>query len=37
KAESIDVMDALGSNIVVHTRTGHVLRILPRTHEEINE
>ncbi|CAF2870643.1 unnamed protein product [Rotaria sp. Silwood2] len=37
KSESIDVMDALGSNIVVHTRSGDLLRILPRTHEEVNE
>ncbi|CAG0902625.1 unnamed protein product [Cyprideis torosa] len=37
KTESIDVMDALGSNIVVTTRTGEVLRILPRVNEEINE
>uniref|UniRef100_H2YT75 NADH-ubiquinone oxidoreductase 75 kDa subunit, mitochondrial n=1 Tax=Ciona savignyi TaxID=51511 RepID=H2YT75_CIOSA len=35
--ESVDVMDALGSNIVVSTRTGDVLRILPRLNEEINE
>ncbi|ODN00169.1 NADH-ubiquinone oxidoreductase 75 kDa subunit, mitochondrial [Orchesella cincta] len=35
--ESIDVMDALGSNIVVSTRTGEVLRILPRMNDEINE
>uniref|UniRef100_H2YT73 NADH-ubiquinone oxidoreductase 75 kDa subunit, mitochondrial n=1 Tax=Ciona savignyi TaxID=51511 RepID=H2YT73_CIOSA len=37
KTESVDVMDALGSNIVVSTRTGDVLRILPRLNEEINE
>ena len=30
-------MDALGSNIVVSTRSGDVMRILPRLHEEINE
>ena len=28
--ESIDVMDALGSNIVVNTRAGEVMRIIPR-------
>src|SRR5271166_867753 len=33
KTESIDVMDALGSNIVITHRTGEVLRILPRHHE----
>ncbi|XP_063174026.1 NADH-ubiquinone oxidoreductase 75 kDa subunit, mitochondrial [Candoia aspera] len=35
--ESIDVLDAVGSNIVVNTRTGEVMRILPRLHEGINE
>ena len=33
KTESIDTMDAVGSNIVVTTRTGEVMRILPRVHE----
>uniref|UniRef100_A0AAG5DQF0 NADH-ubiquinone oxidoreductase 75 kDa subunit, mitochondrial n=1 Tax=Anopheles atroparvus TaxID=41427 RepID=A0AAG5DQF0_ANOAO len=37
KTESIDVLDALGSNIVVGTRTGEVLRILPRENDAINE
>lgn len=37
KTESIDVLDALGSNIVVSTRSGEVMRILPRMHEDINE
>lgn len=37
KTESIDVMDALGSNIRVDTRGGDVLRIEPRTNDEINE
>ncbi|XP_063227518.1 NADH-ubiquinone oxidoreductase 75 kDa subunit, mitochondrial [Bacillus rossius redtenbacheri] len=37
KTDSIDVLDAVGSNIVVTTRTGEVLRILPRVNEEINE
>uniref|UniRef100_U5EWU1 NADH-ubiquinone oxidoreductase 75 kDa subunit, mitochondrial n=1 Tax=Corethrella appendiculata TaxID=1370023 RepID=U5EWU1_9DIPT len=37
KIESIDVLDALGSNIVVSTRTGEVLRILPRENDDINE
>jgi NADH-quinone oxidoreductase subunit G len=37
KTESIDVMDALGSNIRVDARGREVLRILPRTHENINE
>ncbi|XP_064419589.1 NADH-ubiquinone oxidoreductase 75 kDa subunit, mitochondrial [Latimeria chalumnae] len=37
KTESIDVLDAVGSNIVVSTRTGEVMRILPRTNEDVNE
>uniref|UniRef100_A0A1Q3FLK2 NADH-ubiquinone oxidoreductase 75 kDa subunit, mitochondrial n=1 Tax=Culex tarsalis TaxID=7177 RepID=A0A1Q3FLK2_CULTA len=37
KVESIDVLDAIGSNIIVSTRTGEVLRILPRENEDINE
>src|SRR5262249_21164246 len=37
KPESIDVMDAVGSNIRVDTRGREVLRILPRLHEDVNE
>ena len=37
KTESIDVMDALGSNIRIDSRGLEVLRILPRLNEEINE
>ncbi|XP_078322205.1 NADH-ubiquinone oxidoreductase 75 kDa subunit, mitochondrial-like [Crassostrea virginica] len=37
KVESVDVLDAVGSNIVVSTRSGEVMRILPRMNEEINE
>src|SRR5215813_6268343 len=37
KTESIDVMDALGSNIRVDARGDAVLRVLPRVNEEINE
>lgn len=37
RTDSIDVHDAVGSNIVVSHRTGEVLRILPRVNEEINE
>ena len=33
KTESVDVHDAVGSNIVVTTRTGEVLRVLPRINE----
>ena len=35
--ESVDVLDAVGSNICVDTRAGKVMRILPRTCEEVNE
>jgi NADH-quinone oxidoreductase subunit G len=37
KTESIDVMDAVGSNIRVDARGSEVFRILPRLHEDINE
>ena len=37
KVESIDVMDALGSNIRVDARGREVMRILPRNHDDINE
>lgn len=37
RVDSIDVLDAIGSNISVSTRTGEVLRILPRENDEINE
>ncbi|XP_018332489.1 NADH-ubiquinone oxidoreductase 75 kDa subunit, mitochondrial isoform X2 [Agrilus planipennis] len=37
RINSIDVSDAVGSNIVVCARTGDVMRILPRTNEEVNE
>jgi len=37
KTETIDVMDALGSNIRADARGPEVMRILPRTHEGINE
>jgi NADH-quinone oxidoreductase subunit G len=37
KTPSIDVMDAVGSNIRVDSRGREVLRILPRTHEDVNE
>lgn len=33
RTDSIDVHDAVGSNIVVSHRTGEVLRILPRVNE----
>ena len=37
KTESVDVMDAVGSNIRVDTRGGEVMRVLPRLNELINE
>jgi NADH-quinone oxidoreductase subunit G len=37
KTESIDVMDALGCAIRVDTRGSEVMRILPRTNDDINE
>ena len=37
KTESVDVMDALGSNIVVHTRGREVMRVLPRNNDAVNE
>jgi NADH-quinone oxidoreductase subunit G len=37
KTESIDVMDAIGSNIRIDSRGKEVLRILPRVNEAINE
>tara|TARA_R110000868_G_scaffold411035_1_gene701437 strand:- start:14003 stop:16090 length:2088 start_codon:yes stop_codon:yes gene_type:complete len=37
KTNSIDVMDALGSNIEVHSRAGKVMRIVPRENDSVNE
>lgn len=37
KTETIDVMDALGSNIRADYRGSEVMRVLPRVHEGINE
>ncbi|MEO1090801.1 MAG: NADH-quinone oxidoreductase subunit NuoG [Pseudomonadota bacterium] len=37
KNESIDVMDAVGSNIRVDVRGNEVMRILPRLNEDVNE
>jgi len=37
KTETVDVMDALGSNISAQSRGAEVMRILPRVHEGINE
>lgn len=37
RVESVDVMDACGSNITVGMRSGDVMRIMPRVHDDINE
>ena len=37
KTESIDVMDALGSNIRIDTKGREVMRLLPRNHDGVNE
>ena len=37
KTESIDVLDAIGSNIRVDPRGAEVMRILPRLNEDVNE
>src|SRR5436309_86383 len=37
KTESVDVLDAVGSNIRIDTRGAQVLRVLPRLNEEVNE
>ncbi|WP_018633541.1 NADH-quinone oxidoreductase subunit NuoG [Neomegalonema perideroedes] len=37
KTETIDAMDALGSNIRADVRGRAVLRVLPRNHDDVNE
>lgn len=37
KTESIDVMDAVGSNIRIDSRSGEVMRIMPRNNDSVNE
>ena len=37
KTETIDVLDAVGSNIRVDTRDATVMRVLPRLNEAVNE
>ncbi|MEM8569412.1 MAG: NADH-quinone oxidoreductase subunit NuoG [Pseudomonadota bacterium] len=37
KTESIDVMDAIGSNISIDTKGREVMRIMPRNHDGVNE
>eukprot|EP00516_Mucochytrium_quahogii_P002398 CAMPEP_0203759968 /NCGR_PEP_ID=MMETSP0098-20131031/13318_1 /ASSEMBLY_ACC=CAM_ASM_000208 /TAXON_ID=96639 /ORGANISM=" , Strain NY0313808BC1" /LENGTH=533 /DNA_ID=CAMNT_0050653323 /DNA_START=158 /DNA_END=1759 /DNA_ORIENTATION=- len=35
--ETVDGMDGMGSNIVIQTKQGEIMRILPRTNDDINE
>jgi NADH-quinone oxidoreductase subunit G len=37
KTETVDVMDAVGSNIRVDARSSEVMRVLPRLNEDVNE
>jgi NADH-quinone oxidoreductase subunit G len=37
KTESVDVLDAVGSNIRVDSRGSEVMRVLPRLNEDVNE
>ena len=37
KTESVDVLDAIGTNIRLDSRAQAVMRILPRVHEDVNE
>ncbi|OOY09418.1 NADH-quinone oxidoreductase subunit NuoG [Thioclava sp. F36-7] len=37
KTETVDVMDAVGSNIRVDTKGREVMRILPRNNDDVNE
>ena len=37
KTETIDVLDAIGSNIRVDVRGNEVMRVLPRLNEDVNE
>jgi NADH-quinone oxidoreductase subunit G len=37
KTDSVDVLDAVGTNIRIDARGAEVLRILPRTNDEVNE
>ena len=37
KTESVDVLDALGSNIRIDSRGAQVMRVLPRLNDDVNE
>jgi len=37
RTDGIDVMDAVGANVTVHSRSGAVIRVTPRVHDDVNE
>jgi NADH-quinone oxidoreductase subunit G len=37
RSDGIDVMDAVGSNLTIHHRTGAVIRATPRANDDVNE
>lgn len=37
KTPSVDIMDAVGSNIEIHSRAGKVMRVIPRENDHVNE
>ncbi|MAI07855.1 MAG: NADH-quinone oxidoreductase subunit G [Magnetococcales bacterium] len=37
KTPSVDIMDAVGSNIEIHSRAGKVMRVIPRENDIVNE
>ncbi len=37
RTDAIDVMDAVGANIVAQSRSGTVIRVVPRLNDEVNE
>ena len=37
RTDGIDVMDAVGANITVHSRSGTVIRVTPRVQDDVNE
>ncbi len=37
KTDSVDVLDAVGASIRIDSRSGEVLRILPRVNDDVNE
>ncbi|WP_448578564.1 NADH-quinone oxidoreductase subunit NuoG [Thermaurantiacus sp.] len=37
RTDGIDVMDAVGANITIHSRSGGVIRVTPRLNDDVNE